>query len=405
LRAAEILIRDQKVLGEIALQEPGEVSAMFDFEHNLAVQVCKSTAGLISAIRGSVPTISDPKRSAMVVREPYGVVLAVAPWNAPFVLGFRSFIGPLAMGNTVIMKGSESCPGIYYKIVSIMREAGLPDGCLNTINHRPQDAAEITSAIISSPQVRKINFTGSSLVGSIIASQAAKYLKPVLLELGGKAPTIICEDADLQEAAVGATLGSFLNSGQICMSTERLIIHAAVADRFKEMLKQTIEQIFGNTEGLTLINPNTVTKNRKLLQDAISKGAKALHGDPNHTAAINTAMRPVVIEGVNEGMDIHHNESFGPTVSLYIVQDDDEAVKLANDTDYGLTASIYTEDLRRGLRIARKLQSGAIHINGMSVHDESALPHGGFKSSGYGRFNSIEGLEEWVQTKTITWKN
>lgn len=403
LKVADILLRDKEILRIIAREETGEVDSMFEFEHNLAVQACKAVAGLISSVRGSVPTMAEEGRSAMVLREPFGVVLSIAPWNAPHILGIRSLLGPLAMGNTVIFKGSELSPGVFFKLASIFHEAGLPNGCLNTITHRPQDAAEITSALIAAPAVRKINFTGSALVGSIIASQAARFLKPTLMELGGKAPTIICEDADLQEAALGATLGSFLHSGQVCMCTERVIVHAAVVDKFKEIFKQTIDQIFGSPDGLTLVNAAPVTKNKKLLSDALSKGARIIHGDPEH--AVNTAMRPVVIEGIKEGMDIYYTESFGPTVSLFTVESDEEAIKLANDTEYGLAASIYTEDLRRAFRIAKKIQSGAVHINAMSIHDESSLPHGGFKSSGYGRFNGIEGLEEWVQTKTITWKD
>lgn len=405
LRVADLLLRDKEILRTVVYHETGEVDSMFDFEHNLAVQACKAVAGLIPAVRGSVPTISEQGRSAMVLRESYGVILSIAPWNAPFVLGIRSCLGPLAMGNTVIFKGSEFSPGVYYKIASIFREAGLPDGCLNTIIHRPQDAAQVTSALIAAPAVRKINFTGSALIGGIIASQAAKLLKPTLMELGGKAPTIVCDDANLEEAALGAALGSFTHSGQICMATERVIVHAAVAEKFKEIFKKTVDQIFGTPDGLTLVNSIPVTKNKKLLSDALAKGAKVVHGDPEHTTTINTAMRPVVLEGIKEGMDLYYTESFGPTVSFFTVESDEEAIALANDTEYGLTASVYTEDLRRAFRIAKKIQSGAVHINGMSVHDESVLPHGGFKSSGYGRFNSIEGLEEWVQTKTVTWKD
>ena len=405
LRAADGLAKRRDELARISNQETGAVDSMFAFEFNLAVEACKTVAGLLSAVRGSVPTVTEEGKSALVLCEPYGVVLSIAPWNAPYILGLRACLAPLAMGNTVILKGSEASPGAYWEIASILHEAGLPKGCLNTIIHRPQDAAAVTSAIIASPFVRKITFTGSTNTGAIIASQAAKLLKPTLMELGGKAPTIVCEDADLEQAALGCALGAFLHSGQICMSTERIIVHAAVAEKFKEGLKSTMDQVFGHPDGLILVNEAPVLKNRQLLEDAISKGAKVVYGDPGHKAEIKTAMRPVVVEKVEAGMDIYHTESFGPTVSLFVVDSDDEAFKVANDTKYGLAAAIFTEDLRRGLRIAKKIQSGAVHINSMSVHDESALPHGGHKSSGYGRFNSLEGLAEWVQTKTITWKD
>jgi acyl-CoA reductase-like NAD-dependent aldehyde dehydrogenase len=404
LRAAEILLKRKDELFKYSHEETGAVESMFGFEFMLGVESCKSIAGLLPiASKGSVPNPLGEGKSAMVLREPYGVVLAIAPWNAPYGLGFRAILGPLAMGNTVVLKGAEASPKCYWAIASVMHEAGLPKGVLNTIIHAPKDAAAVTSAIISAPAVRKINFTGSTLTGAIIASQAAKLLKPTLMELGGKAPTIVCEDADLQKAALGCALGAFLHAGQICMSTERIIVHEKVADAFKEALKPTVNQVFGETSSLTLISEAPVRKNKDLLQDAIGKGASIIHGDASHNADMKTAMRPVVIEKVTKDMDLFNTESFGPTVSMYTVASDEAAIELANDTDYGLAAAVYTEDLRRGLKLAKKIKSGAVHINNMSVHDESALPHGGFKSSGYGRFNGLEGLDEWVQTKTITW--
>lgn len=406
LRAADILAARKDELFKVSHSETGAVDSMFGFEFNLAVEACKTVAGLIGiASRGVMPTVMDEDKSAMVVKEPYGVVLSIAPWNAPYILGLRACLAPLAMGNTVILKGAEASPGAYWQIASVLHEAGLPAGCLNTIIHRPQDAVEVTSAIIASPFVRKVTFTGNTVTGSIIASQAARHLKPTLMELGGKAPTSVCEDADLGQAALGCALGAFLHSGQICMSTERIIVHAAVAEEFKKALKKPMDQIFGHPEGLVLVNEAPVLKNQKMLKDAISKGAAVVYGNADHKADVKTAMRPVVVENIKEGMDLYHTESFGPTVSLFVVNSDDEAVKLANDTDYGLSAAVYTEDLRRGFKIAKRIQSGAVHINSMSVHDEAALPHGGFKKSGYGRFNSVEGMQEWVQTKTITWRD
>lgn len=405
LRAADGLLKRKDELFKLSSEETGAADSMFGFEFNLAVEACKTTAGLISAVRGSVPTVMDDGKSAMVFREPYGVILSIAPWNAPYILGLRACLAPLAMGNTVLLKGSELSPGPYWAIASILHDAGLPKGCLNTIIHRPQDAAVVTSSIISHPAVKKVTFTGSTNTGAIIASQAAKLLKPTLMELGGKAPTIVCEDADLGQAALGCALGAFLHSGQICMSTERILVHKAVAAKFKTVLGEVIDQVFAQASGSVLVNEAPVLRNRQLLQDAISKGAKVVHGDPDHKSDIKTAMRPVVLENVREGMTVYHDESFGPTVSLFTVESDEEAVAIANDTYYGLAAAVFTEDLRRGLRIAKKIQSGAVHINSMSVHDESALPHGGFKRSGYGRFNGLEGMEEWVQTKTVTWKD
>ncbi|KAK3704138.1 hypothetical protein LTR37_013978 [Vermiconidia calcicola] len=406
LKAADILAQRKDELFQLVNQETGAVDSMFGFEFNLAIEACKSVAGMIPvAVRGSVPVPFEEGKSAMVLREPYGVILAIAPWNAPYILGLRACLGPLAMGNTVVLKGAEASPGAYWSIASILHQAGLPKGVLNTVVHRPQDAAEVTSAIIAHPSVRKVTFTGSTRTGAIIATQAAKHLKPTLMELGGKAPTIVCEDADLQQAALGCALGAFLHSGQICMATERIIVLASIVEDFKKALHATMDQVFGHPDGLILVNEAPVKKNKEMLQDALSKGARVVYGDAGHNAEIKTAMRPVIVENIRQDMDLYHTESFGPTVSLFTVKSDDEAVQLANDTDHGLSAAVFTEDLRRGFRIAKRIKSGAVHINSMSVHDESALPHGGHKKSGYGRFNSLEGLEEWVQTKTISWKD
>jgi len=229
-----------------------------------------------------------------------------------------------------------------------------------------------------------------------------------VMELGGKAPAIICEDADVQAAAMQCALGAFLHGGQICMSTERILVHAKIVDEFRTALKATMEKVFGE-QGMMgvpqLVTALPVQKNKKLLADALTKGANTLYGDADHHHESATKMRPVVVENINPDMDIYHTESFGPTVSLYVVQSDDEAVAVANDTDYGLSSAVFTEDLRRGLRLARRIESGAVHINSMTVHDEPALPHGGAKRSGFGRFNGLQGLDEWARLKTITWKD
>lgn len=309
------------------------------------------------------------------------------------------------MGNTVVLKGPEAAPAAYWVLVDVFHKAGLPPGCLNLIFCRPQDAASVTTALISAPAVKKINFTGSTAVGSIIAGLAGKHLKPVLMELGGKAPAIVCEDADLHLAAQWSAIGAFLYSGQICMSTERILVHEKVAEEFKTILKSSIDKTFSTESAPVLISAAPVTKNKKLLQDALSKGAKTVYGDPSQTIELATSMRPVVLENIKQDMDLYHTESFGPTVSLFVVSSDEEAIKIANDTEYGLTSAVFTEDLRRGLKIAKKIETGAVHINSMTIHDETVLPHGGAKKSGWGRFNGQEGLKEWVRTKTVTWKD
>lgn len=294
-------------------------------------------------------------------------------------------------------------------IVSVLQEAGLPNGVLNLISSEPALAPEVAKALISSPHIKKINFTGSTGVGKIIGGLASQYLKPVVQELGGKAPAIVWEDADLDLAAKQCALGSFINSGQVCMCTERIVVHKTVAADFKQRLIDNIDVMFGSKSshdnGLVLINEAAVRKNKNLVQDAVGKGAVCLYGDVNAQESSVTRMRPIVLEKVTRDMAIYYGESFGPSVTLFEVSTEAEAVELANDTEYGLTSAVFTKDLQRGLDFARRIESGAVHINSMTVHDESALPHGGAKASGYGRFNSSYGLEEWVRTKTVTFPN
>jgi acyl-CoA reductase-like NAD-dependent aldehyde dehydrogenase len=292
-----------------------------------------------------------------------------------------------------------------WALTSCFHEAGLPDGVLNMIIHEPANAAAVTSALIANPDIKKINFTGSTAVGRIIAKQAGEHLKPILLELGGKAPAIVWEDANLDLAAEQCALGAFLFAGQICMATERILVHRNVREEFEKKLAVAIEKFFSSkNDAGVLINATAVERNKKLLRDAVGKGAAVAIGDVDAEETSRTRMRPVVVKNVTPEMDIYRTESFGPTVSLIEIATEEEALHLANDTEYGLTSAIFTEDLRRGLRLAKEIETGAVHINNMTVHDESALPHGGAKASGYGRFNSI-GLDEWVRTKNVTFAN
>ncbi|KAL6699364.1 vanillin dehydrogenase [Trichoderma pleuroticola] len=398
LRAANLMEKRADDMLYFSHTEIGVNREMFNHEHGVAVGACRSIAGLIQvATTSTSPVIAAAGRSALVVKEPYGMVLGISPWNIPHVLALRACLQPLAMGNIVLLKGPEAAPGIMWGIASALHDAGLPAGCLNTLYHDPKDAAIITSKLIAHPAIKKINFTGSTRVGSIIAAEAGKYLKPTLMELGGKAPAIVCEDADLAKAARGCVDGAFINSGQICMSTERIIVNSKVAEEFRKALMLALKD-FSGTQGwdvAQLVSDVAVINNTKLITDALSKGAQLLADDMGHCHGIESAskLRPTIITG----------ESFGPVVSLLVVDSDSDAIAIANDTEYGLASAVYTEDLRRGMRIAKEIESGAVHINSMTVHDEPALPHGGVKESGWGRFSGLAGLDEWAKLKNISW--
>ncbi|OJD26741.1 hypothetical protein ACJ73_01880 [Blastomyces percursus] len=404
IKVIEIYERRKEELIGYAQEETGSSRMFAEFNWGLGHSLLKDVTGRTLSIAGTVPFMRDEGQSGIVYKEPYGVILSIAPWNAMLILGLRSIVLPLAAGNTVVLKASELSPKCFWALGDIFREAQLPPGCLNVLYHRPASAAEITTALIAHPAIRKINFTGSTQVGRIIASTAGKYIKPVLLELGGKASTIVLDDADLKKAATGCVMGSFLHGGQICMSTERIIVQRSVVDEFRNYLRETMATNSSDTPPV-LVNAAPVIKNRNLVSNAVSKGGIILVGDNTNTEETpnNTRMHPIILEGITPDMDIYHTESFGPIVSLYVVDTEQEAIQLANDTEYGLSAAVYTENLGRGLRVAKQLESGAVHINSMTVHDEPGLPHGGVKCSGFGRFGGPAPLDEFLTTKSVTW--
>lgn len=345
-----------------------------------------------------------PDSLAMGVRVPCGVVVGIAPWNAPIILGTRAIATPLACGNTVILKASEQCPATHHLIGEVLVEAGLGDGIVNVVTNAPPQAAEVVEALIEHPAVRRINFTGSTNVGRIIAEKAAHHLKPVLLELGGKAPFVVLEDADLDAAVEAAAFGAFFNQGQICMSTERLIVVDAVADAFVEKLARKAETLRagdpredGNPLG-TLINREAGEKLNGLLDDAQQHGARLACGGK----AEGVIMQPTVIDGVTPAMRLYGEESFGPVVAMMRVKDEEDALRVANDSEYGLSAAVFSRDTARAMRVAQRIESGICHINGPTVHDEPQMPFGGVKSSGYGRFGGKAGIEEFTELRWMT---
>ncbi|KAK4626488.1 Vanillin dehydrogenase [Fulvia fulva] len=403
-KAADILEARKEEAAKYMMEETGALRPFADFNITTTIDNLRDVAGRPADIHGIIPPTKADGQAALVFKEPYGAILGIAPWNAPYILGVRAFLPALAAGNTIVLKGSELSPRTYWIIGSIFKEAGLPDGVLNIVYHRPADAADVTNALIEHPAIKKVNFTGSTGVGSIIASKAGKELKPVLMELGGKASAIVCEDANIEHSAFQCALGAFMHAGQICMSTERIIVNRKIQDKFAEALKGATEKIYSSKgESPVLVAKPGVEKNHKLRTDAVSKGATVLYGDAQEQDIAHYRIRPTIITDVKKDMDIFYTESFGPTVSLIPVDTDEGAIDLANDTEYGLSGAIFTENLGRGLKIAKEIDSGAIHINSMSVHDEYSLPHGGVKKSGWGRFNGKWGMEEFLKLKTVSY--
>jgi acyl-CoA reductase-like NAD-dependent aldehyde dehydrogenase len=386
------------------MREIGATEGWARFNLALAAGIIREAAAITTQIGGEVIPSDKPGCIALALREPVGVMLGIAPWNAPIILGVRAVATPLACGNTVVFKASEQCPRTHALIAEAFSDAGLPSGCVSIVTNAPEDAAAIVGALIDHPAVRRINFTGSTGVGKIIAHRAASHLKPCLLELGGKAPLIVLEDADLDEAVKAAAFGAFMNQGQICMSTERIIVVDSVAESFVDKFKTKVASMkVGNPrEGKTplgaVVDLKTVRHVDGLIEDALQAGAVLTNGG----AADGVLMPAHVVDHVTPAMKLFREESFGPVVAITRAKDEAQAIELANDTEYGLSAAVFTRDTARGLRVARQIKSGICHINGPTVHDEAQMPFGGVGASGYGRFGGRAGIDAFTELRWIT---
>ncbi len=390
---------------EAMMGEIGATKGWALFNLGLAASMVREAAALTTQIAGEVIPSDKPGCVAMALREPVGVILGIAPWNAPIILGVRAIAVPLACGNAVILKASEQCPRTHALIIEAFMDAGFPEGVVNVVTNAPADAADVVGALIDAKEVKRINFTGSTAVGRIIAKRAAEHLKPCLLELGGKAPLIVLDDADLDEAVKAAAFGAFMNQGQICMSTERIIVVDAIADEFAARFKAKVSTMAvgdprkGKTPLGAVVDAKTVAHCQSLIADAVAHGAQVLTGGETTQ---NVLMPAHVVDGVTQEMKLFRDESFGPVVGIIHARDEAHAIELANDTEYGLSAAVFTRDTARGLRVARQIKSGICHVNGPTVHDEAQMPFGGVGASGYGRFGGKAGIDSFTELRWIT---
>ncbi len=404
LKAADLLVAKAHDFVDAMMNETGATVGWAAFNIKLAAGMLREAAALTTQVSGETIPSDKPGCVAMSIRQAAGVCVGIAPWNAPVILGVRAIATALACGNTVVLKSSEICPRTHYLIGEVMREAGFPDGVVNVISNAPENAAEVVNALIDHPAVRRINFTGSTKVGKLIAERAARQLKPVLLELGGKAPLLVLKDADIDEAVKAAAFGAFFNQGQICMSTERIIVEDSVADVFvakfaaKARMLIAGDPAVGATPLGAVIGLDAVAQIKALIEDAVNGGARVIAGG----AVDGILMNATVLDGVTETMNIYFAESFGPAVSIMRARDVDDAVRLANDTEYGLSASVFSKDVAIAMSVALRIQSGICHINGATVHDEAQMPFGGMKGSGYGRFGGKAGIAEFTDLRWIT---
>ncbi|MFU8927959.1 aldehyde dehydrogenase [Acinetobacter puyangensis] len=404
LKAADLLNQRTQQFIDVAVNEIGSSPTWYGFNVHLAANMLREAAAMTTQIDGSLIPSDVPGNLAMGMRVPCGVIVGMAPWNAPIILATRALAMPLACGNTVVLKASESCPATHRLLAEVLLEAGLGDGVVNVITHRAEDAPQIVERLVSHPLTKRVNFTGSTHVGKIIAEIAAKFLKPVLLELGGKAPVIILNDANLDEAVNAVAFGAFFNQGQICMSTERVLVQSEIAEQFIEKLtakarslKAGDPRISENQLG-TMESLKAATRMQGLLQDALDHGATL----PLGIQIEGTVMQPTIIVDVTQQMKLYAEESFAPVCTIQRFETVDEGIALANDSQYGLSAAVFSQNIAQALSVAKRIESGICHINSATVQDEAPMPFGGVKQSGYGRFGSKASIVEFTELRWIT---
>ncbi|KQB95103.1 salicylaldehyde dehydrogenase [Loktanella sp. 1ANDIMAR09] len=387
----------------LAAEEVGASRSWTEFNIDLAISMLAHVAGLAPALDDHVVVDPQSGKHSIMRRQPAGVVLGMVPWNAPITLAVRAIAGPLMCGNTVVMKGSDRCPKTHQHLVDVLNAAGLPEGVLTCVVSPPENAHDVMAQLIAHPCIRRINFTGSTRVGREVAMEAARHLKPALLELSGKAPLIVLEDADLDAAVEAACFGAFFNQGQICMSTDWIIVVKAVADAFVAKLEARTRQIVAADPVHEvahlgrMISAEAAQRVNGLIEDAVSKGARLLVGGQID----GCVMQPALLDGIAANMRIYREETFGPLASIMRVHDADEAVSIANDSDFGLNAAVFTHDLDHAQAIADRLEYGVVQINGPTVHDDPSMPFGGMKQSGFGRFGGAQSIHEFTELRWI----
>ncbi|MFK0159954.1 aldehyde dehydrogenase [Streptomyces sp. NPDC090493] len=403
-RAAELLEARADELCAVMGAEMGATRPWCMFNVHVARGMLAEAAAQAYSAVGEVIPSDVPGLTALGIRQPAGVVVGIAPWNAPLILGVRAIAMPLVYGNTVVLKSSEQTPCTQAAIVDVLHEAGVPAGAVNLISNAPADAAEVVEALVAHPATARVNFTGSTRVGRVIGELAGRHLTRAVLELGGKAPLVVLPDADIEAAAAAASFGAFMNQGEICMSTERVIVDRSVGGELgRRLAERAAKLVVGppndpSSQIGPLVHAGARDHVMALIQDAREYGAQVLTGG----TADGLYVEPTVLSGVTPEMRIYTEESFGPVVSIIEADGIDDAVAKANDTEYGLSAAVFGRDGGIALDVARRIRSGICHINGATVHDEPQMPFGGVGASGWGRFGSRAALDEFTELRWVT---
>ena len=374
------------------------------YETKAMPEIFKAAAAVCYAPIGEVlPSLNG--KVSQAVRVPMGVVGVISPWNVPGILASRPFSFTMAMGNTIVLKPSEETPymgGLFF--AEVMEEAGVPPGVFNVVTCSRENVAEVGDELVDNPTVKGIAFTGSTAVGRRIAAKCGAHLKKCCIELGGKDSLLVLEDANMERATSAASFGAFMHQGQVCMSVEKVLVQERIYDSFLQQFVARASKLkTGNVADQSnvigpLINDRQAAKVKHQLDDAIAKGAKiALGGGVN-----GRFVEPTIVTHVTQDMDIWRDETFGPVAVVVPFSSDEEAIAMNNDTEYGLSSGIITEDEHRAMDIARRLDTGMCHVNCATINDEAHAPFGGTKASGVGRYGGRWSLEAFSETRWIT---
>lgn len=396
-RISELLTRDLEICARLITEEQGKPLKEARGEVLYAAQYFLWFAEEARRIQGEIISADEPGKRIVVLKQPIGVVAAITPWNFPLAMLARKMAAALAAGCTFIAKPAPETPFSALFLAKLVAEAQVHAGVVNIITG---DAETIGDILMKSPVVKKVSFTGSTEVGKILIEKSAVTVKKLTLELGGNAPYVIFEDADLDKAIRGAIFGKYRNAGQTCICVNRFLVHESIAERFTTLLAERSKSlVVGNgldddTDIGPLISLDAVAKVERLVSDALHKGARIVLGDPNKLSS-GLFVSPLVMTNVTPQMDLWSEEIFGPVCAIRAFRDESEAIALANDSRHGLAAYVYSNDYRRACRVAESLDYGMVGVNDTAISNVQA-PFGGVKESGFGREGSTHGIDEYL---------